>query len=171
MEQSWEDLVHKPRTWGAGWSPSQLQWETGGGKAPEDRLPDCYRASSGTSGQRRRSRSGLGQSLAWRRKLRWETDLPQPWPAAGTVLPPRFTGVETEAVFVVGCCFFLLGRSVCGSKVVLTAHSSHRGQLDQLASVPTPDQQQVLSGFGEKAGVQALALLIDLFQRPSSLFQ
>lgn len=123
------------------------------------------------SGQRRRSRSGLGQSLAWRRKLRWETDLPQPWPAAGTVLPPRFTGVETEAVFVVGCCFFLLGRSVCGSKVVLTAHPSHRGQLDQLASVPTPDQQQVLSGFGEKAGVQALALLIDLFQRPSSLFQ
>lgn len=51
MEQSWEDLVHKPRTWGAGWSPSQLQWETGGGKAPEDRLPDCCRASSGTSGK------------------------------------------------------------------------------------------------------------------------
>lgn len=123
------------------------------------------------SGQRRRSRSGLGHCLAWRPKLRWETDLPQPWPAAGNVLPPRFTGVDTEAALVVGCSFFLLGRSACGGKVVLTTHSNHRGRLDQPASAPTPDQQRVLSGFGEKTGVQALVFLIDLFQRPSSLFQ
>lgn len=124
------------------------------------------------SGQQRRSRSGLGQSLAWRRKLRWEADLPQPWPAAGTVLPLRFTGVETEAAFVAGCSFLLPGRwSACGSKVVLTAHSSHWGRLDQPASAPAPDQQRALSGFGEKAGVQGVAFLIDLFQRSSSLFQ
>lgn len=51
VEQSWEDLAHKPRAWSAGWSPSQLQRETGGGKAPEDRLPDGHHTSSGTSGK------------------------------------------------------------------------------------------------------------------------
>ena len=77
---------------------------------------------------------------------------------------PHFTGVEPEPASVAGGSFFLLGRwSACGSKdhcewSSLPIESS--GRLDQPASAPTPGQRQrVLSGGGEKGGVQSLASL------------